>query len=129
MCVVFDFCLEDVKKKWNMIRKVKDEIKFLFYLKEKYYCYYYYCKDFYGSSDDIDENMYVDEVKGFNVFDRVEEEIEVVVIYFEKNEIDGFDFFKSFRFGLLEKERVGLGCFFGKWFEKICVFWGDNKKD
>ncbi|KAH0937549.1 hypothetical protein HID58_005010 [Brassica napus] len=120
---------EDAKKKRNMIRKAKDEIKSLFHSKEKHHCHHHHRKDSHGSSDDIDENTHVDEVKGPNVFDRAEEEIEAVVIHPEKNEIDGSDSPKSSRSGSPEKERAGLGFSLGKWLEKICAPWGDNKKD
>ncbi|KAH0896559.1 hypothetical protein HID58_046127 [Brassica napus] len=126
------FSHKDAKKKRNMIRNAKEEIKSLFHSKEKPHRHHHHRKDSHGSSDDIDENTHVDEVKAPNVFDRSEEEIEAVVIdtiHPEKNEIDGSDSPKSSRSASLEKERAGFGCSLGKWLEKICAPWGDNKKD
>ncbi|KAL0729171.1 hypothetical protein Bca4012_025264 [Brassica carinata] len=120
---------EDAKKKRDVIRKAKEEIKSLFHSKEKPHHH----KETHARSDDIDENTHVDDVKAPNDFDRVNEEIEAVVIintiHPEKNDVDGSDSPKGSRSVSLEKERAGLGCSLGKWLEKICAPWGDNKKD
>ncbi|CAH8338086.1 unnamed protein product [Eruca vesicaria subsp. sativa] len=118
---------EDANKKQNMIRKAKEEIKSLFHSKEKPHHH----KETHARNDDIDENTHVDEVKAPNVFERAKEEIEAVIdtIHPKKNEIDGSDSPKSSRSATPEKERAGFGCSIGKWLEKICAPWGDNKKD
>ncbi|CAH8377174.1 unnamed protein product [Eruca vesicaria subsp. sativa] len=115
---------EDGKKKLDMMRKTKEEIKSLFHSKEKPHQH----KETHGRSDDIDENTHVDEVKAPNVFERAKEEIEAVIstIHPKKNETDGSDSPK--RSVSPEKEKAGLGCSLGKGLEKICAPWGDDKK-
>ncbi|KAJ0246084.1 DEAD-box ATP-dependent RNA helicase [Hirschfeldia incana] len=125
---------EDVKRKRDVIRKAKEEIKSLFHSKEKPHGHHHHRKEeSHTRSDDIDENTQVDEEKAPNVSERVKEEIETVVvidtIHPEENEVDGSDSPKGSRSVSLEKERAGLGCSLGKWLEKICAPWGDTKKD
>ncbi|KAJ4911192.1 hypothetical protein Rs2_05813 [Raphanus sativus] len=125
---------EDTKKKRDVIRKAKEEIKSLFHSKEKPHGHHHHDhKETRTRSDDIDENTHVDEVKAPNVSERVEEEMEAVVvidtIHPKNNETDGSDYPKDSRSVSPEKERAGFGCSLGKWLEKICAPWGDNKKD
>ncbi|KAF5956954.1 hypothetical protein HYC85_004179 [Camellia sinensis] len=50
--------------------------------KEKEYAeksHHHHHKETHGTSDDIDEDTPIDEVKGPNVFERIKEEIEAVV--------------------------------------------------
>ncbi|XP_018453197.1 uncharacterized protein LOC108824295 isoform X2 [Raphanus sativus] len=123
---------QDEKKKPNVMRKAKEEIKSLFHSKEKPHRHHHHHKETHGRSDDIDENTPVNEVKAPNVFERAQEEIEAVIetIHPKKNEADGSDSPKrSSRPVSPEKERAGLGCSLGKGLEKICSPWGSNKKD
>ncbi|XP_010451687.1 PREDICTED: DEAD-box ATP-dependent RNA helicase 42 isoform X2 [Camelina sativa] len=121
----------DGKKKPNMMKKAKDELKSLFQ-KEKPHRHHHHHKETHGRSDDINENTPVDEVKAPNVFERAKEEIEAVIDTIhpkKKNEAEGSDSPKSPRSVSPEKERAGLGCSIGKGLEKICSPWGDDKKD
>ncbi|XP_010443360.1 PREDICTED: uncharacterized protein LOC104726245 isoform X2 [Camelina sativa] len=119
----------DGKKKTNMMRKAKDELKSLFQ-KEK--PHHHHHKETHGRRDDINENTPVDEVKAPNVIERAKEEIQAVIDSIQpkmKNEAEGSDSPKSPRSVSPEKERAGLGCSIGKGLEKICSPWSDDKKD
>ncbi|CAH2069679.1 unnamed protein product [Thlaspi arvense] len=131
---------EDGKKKPNMMKKAKEEIKSLFQSKEKpHRHHHHHHKESHGRSDEIDENTPVDEVKAPSVFERAQEEIEAVIetIHPKKKVTDGSDLpsrsadsDSPVRSVLPEKEeKAGFGCSLGKGLEKICSPWGDNKKD
>lgn len=119
-----------------MIKKAKEELK-SFFQKEKpnrlHHHHHHHHKETHGRSDDINENTSVDEVKAPNMFERAKEEIEAVIetVHPKKIKTDGSDSDspKRSRSVSPERERAGFGCFLGKWLEKICAPWGDNKKD
>ncbi|CAL5327892.1 unnamed protein product [Camellia sinensis] len=60
---------KDVKAP-NLLKKEKEHA-------EK--SHHHHHKETHGTSDDIDEDTPIDEVKGPNVFERIKEEIEAVV--------------------------------------------------
>ncbi|KAG7534529.1 hypothetical protein ISN45_Aa08g020770 [Arabidopsis thaliana x Arabidopsis arenosa] len=108
---------EDGKKKPNMIKKAREDLKSLFQ-KEKPPRHYHH-KETHGRSDDINENTPVDEVKAPNVLERAKEEIEAVIDTIHPN----------LRSRSVSPERAGFACNIGKGLEKICSPWGDDKKD
>ncbi|XP_023639325.1 DEAD-box ATP-dependent RNA helicase 42 isoform X2 [Capsella rubella] len=127
----------DGKKKPNMIKKAREELRSLFQKEKPHHHHHHHHKETHGTSDDINENTPVDEVKAPNVFERAKEEIEAVIetIHPKKNEAEGSDSPKSCdshktsRSVSPEKERAGFGCSIGKGLEKICSPWADDKKD
>ncbi|KAF8049820.1 hypothetical protein N665_2112s0005 [Sinapis alba] len=61
----------------NVLERVKEEIEAIGHHHEKSRSHHH--KETHGTSDDIDQNTSVDDVKGPGLFERVKEEVEAIV--------------------------------------------------
>ncbi|XP_057467256.1 uncharacterized protein LOC130756705 [Actinidia eriantha] len=102
----------------NLIERAKEEIEAIAH-KSKSPRHHH--KETHGTSDDIDENTSISEVKGPNVFERAKEEIEALVqTIHPKKESDNVV--------PSPKKESGFGMSIGKWLEKVCAPSG-HKRD
>ncbi|KAF8393605.1 hypothetical protein HHK36_021849 [Tetracentron sinense] len=99
----------------NLIERAKEEIEAIMHTEKSPHHH----KETHGTSDDIDENTPIDEVKGPSVFERAKEEIEALVqTIHPKKESNNHD---------SSKKEDGFWGSIGRRFEKFCSPW-DKKR-
>ncbi|XP_019084979.1 PREDICTED: uncharacterized protein LOC109126210 [Camelina sativa] len=69
---------EKTVKSPNVLERVKEEMQAMGHHDEKSKSHHHHHKETHGTSDDIDQNTPVDDVKAPGFFQRVKEEIEAI---------------------------------------------------
>ncbi|KAI5674353.1 hypothetical protein M9H77_14717 [Catharanthus roseus] len=100
-------------KSHNFLEKAKEEIEALIHHKKKSHHH----KETHGTSDDIDENTSISEVKGPGMFQRAKEEMEAIIgaIHPKKDSDDNEGISKK-----KNKEEGGFRKSIGRGLEKVC---------
>lgn len=109
--------LEKNRKSPNLIERAKEDIEALLHKKKPAHHHH---KETHGTSDDIDENTPISEVKGPNVFERAKEEVEALVQAIHPKKDSGSDISSS-------KKEGGFKMSIGKKLEKMCSPKSQNK--